>query len=87
MNVVERRHACATYTFPPNDALYHVSRDVTVSLYLKPARKSGAMIGAVYTVNAVNTVNTVNIANVASIVNFSVMRYKKQYNDSPKVLV
>ena len=69
------------YTFPPNDALYHVYSDVVAPVYLKPARKSGDVVGAV------TTANSVNIVNIANIVDFNAMRYKKQYNDSSQVLV
>ena len=58
--------------------LFHES---SAALYLKPARKFGAMVGAM------NTVNTVHILNIANIVDFNAMRYKKQYNDSSQVLV
>ena len=37
--------------------------------------------------NTVNTVNSMNITNIANVVTFNAMRYKKQYNDSPQVLV
>ena len=53
--VIEGRHACAMYTFPPNEALFHVCSDVTTPMYLNPEQKFGAMVGAV------NTVTTVNI--------------------------
>ena len=71
------------YTCPSNDALYNVCRDDATPVYLKPARKSSAMIGAVNTVNTANTVNSMNIVNIANIVDFNAMRYKKQYKDSP----
>ena len=35
----------------------------------------------------VNTLNSVTIVDIANIVDFNALRYKKQYNDSPKVLV
>ena len=75
--VMKGRHACAMYTFRPNDALYHVCSNFAPPVYLKPARKSGAMVGAVNTVNTVKSVN---------IVDLNAMKYKKQYNDSPQVL-
>ena len=56
-------------------------------MYSKPTRKSGALIGAVNTVNTVNTLISVNIVNIANIVDFNAMGYKKQYNDSPQILV
>ena len=68
-------HACAMYTFPSNNALYHVCRDIAAPVYLKPARKSSAMVGTVNTVNTMNTVNTVNSVNI---LDFNVMRYKKK---------
>ena len=42
------------------------------------------MVGAVNTLNALNSMNIVNIANILY---FNAMRYKKQYNDSPQLLV
>ena len=43
------------------------------------------MVGAV---NIMNTVtHSVSIVIIANIVEFDAMRYKKQYNDSPQVLV
>ena len=75
------------YTFPSNDALYHVCSDVAAPVYLKPARNTSAIVGAVNTMNTMNAVNAVNILNIADIVDFNAMRNKKQYNDSPQVLV
>ena len=63
------------YTFPPNDALYHLCTDVAAPVYLKPTRKSGSMVGAVNTVNTMNTVNSVNILNIANIVDFNAVRF------------
>lgn len=42
------------------------------------------MVGAANTANTINTVRSVNIVNI---VDFNTMGYKKQYNDSPRVLV
>ena len=56
-------------------------------MYLKPARKSGTLVGAMNTVNTMNTLNSVNAVNIANIVDFNAMRYKNQCNDSPQVLV
>ena len=38
-------------------------------------------------VGAVNTVNSVKIVSIENIVDFNAMRYKKQYSNSPQVLV
>ena len=40
-----------------------------------------------FILNLANIVNNVNIVNVANIVDFNAMRYKKEYNDLPQVLV
>ena len=47
----------------------YVCSNVAASVCLKPARKSGAMVGAVNTVKTVNTVNTVNTVKTVNTVN------------------
>ena len=37
--------------------------------------------------NTVNTINCVNIVSIQNIVDFNAIRYKKQYNGSPQLLI